>query len=90
MDLVVFLLCRREEALAKQAVKSGRRIGRQAHIKATADSPVLHIMKETPPAIQYILVESLGGVGYMLLRTGSGIYESYRSSYAYENTTGWA
>ena len=46
--LVVFLLCMREEALAKQPVKSGRRIGRQAHIKATADSPVLHITNGTP------------------------------------------
>ena len=53
LDLV-FLLCMREETLAMQAVKSGRRIGRQAHIKATADSPVLHIMNETPATIQYI------------------------------------
>ena len=51
LDLV-FLFCLREETLAKQAVKSGRRIGRQAHIKATADSPVLHIMNEAPATTQ--------------------------------------
>ena len=51
LDLV-FLLWMRNETLAKQAVKRGRRIGRQAHIKATAGSPVLHMMNERPAAIQ--------------------------------------
>ena len=32
-------------------MKIGRRVGRQAQIKATADSAVLHAIKETPPTV---------------------------------------
>ena len=48
---VVPLFWMRGELLTKQAVKTGRSIGRQAHIKATADSAVLHIMIENPASI---------------------------------------
>ena len=50
LDLVPFFLMRRE-LLTKQAVKSGRSRGRQAHIRATAASAVLHSMSEIPPTI---------------------------------------
>ena len=46
------LLWMRGELLTKQAVKRGRSMGRQAHIKATAASAVLHIMNEIPPAVR--------------------------------------
>ncbi len=51
----------RGELLTNQPVKSGRRIGRQAHIKATADSAVLHIMIEIPPSIPHTLIQGLSG-----------------------------
>ena len=81
------LIWMREKLLTNQAVKSGRSIGRQAHIKATAASAVLHSMSEIPATTrihQYKVITEW--VGQMLL-TISRIYDNDCSSYAYENTT---